>query len=82
MLCKDPKVFLSGRKHVVFIPLSFSSDHIETLFEIEGYVSCLQKLGISAYRCPALGRRKEWMQAIATILKTSTLVSNDALIRK
>ena len=26
---------MEDRKHVVFLPLSFSSDHIETLFEIE-----------------------------------------------
>ncbi len=80
-LCRQPQLFMEGKKQVVFIPVSFSSDHVETLFEIEGYVSCLQKLGVPAYRCPALGRREDWMDAAAEMLKENAFVSNDALIR-
>ncbi len=81
-LCKKPQDWLGNKKHVVIIPLSFSSDHIETLFEIEQlYVSSLRLLGISAYRCPALGRREDWVASAAGIIEQGGHTSNQALIR-
>lgn len=81
-LCKKPEEFIGDKKHVVFLPLSFSSDHIETLFEIEElYVGSLKAQRISAYRCPALGRRSDWVDAAAEIIKDRSFVSNQMLIR-
>ncbi|MES2200001.1 MAG: ferrochelatase [Chlamydiota bacterium] len=81
-ICTDPHLFLDPKKPVVFIPLSFSSDHIETLFEVEEeYVKPLQALGLFAYRCPALGRRKDWVEAAKEIIQGSKLVENHTLIR-
>ena len=69
-LCKRPTEIFQGKKHAVFIPLSFSSDHIETLFEIEQlYVAPLLDLGFSAFRCPALGRKEEWIEGGEKILQ-------------
>lgn len=69
-------------KQVVFVPLSFTSDHIETLFEIEKlYVTAVQKRGIPAYRCPALNLEPYWVDALAEIAQAEELASNASLIR-
>jgi protoporphyrin/coproporphyrin ferrochelatase len=58
-LCEIPLTWNHGRKNVVFIPLSFTSDHIETLFEIEyQYLPPIRKQGLNAYRCPAMTEGK------------------------
>ncbi len=81
-ICTNPHLFLDPKKPVIFIPLSFSSDHIETLFEVEEeYIKPLQALGFLAYRCPALGRRKDWAEAAKEIIQSSNLVENKTLIR-
>ncbi|NDD57736.1 MAG: ferrochelatase [Chlamydiae bacterium] len=68
--------------NVVFIPLSFTSDHIETLFEVEQqYLPAVKKNGFSAYRCPAFNRREDWSDAVSTIIQQSDLVSTQMLIR-
>lgn len=72
----------TGRK-VVVVPLSFTSDHIETLFEIEQlYLPSIREKGIVALRCPALNRRKDWIEAIAKIIKEKEGVSTQMLLRK
>lgn len=74
---------IEGYKNVVFVPLSFTSDHIETLFEIEHlYLPLVQKRGINAYRCPALNLREDWLKAICEIFQHSSLLSNSMLIRR
>jgi ferrochelatase len=81
-LCNDPAQYFCKSKPVVFVPLSFSSDHIETLFEIEElYVGSLRSQGFLAYRCPALGRRKDWVDAMVEIIQGRSCVANDSLIR-
>lgn len=81
-LCKNPTHWNQGRSHIVFIPLSFTSDHIETLFEIEyQYVVEIQKQGLKAFRCPALNHRSDWMDSLVKIVYESPLVSNDSLVR-
>ncbi len=70
------------KKHVVFVPLSFTSDHIETLFEIEDlYLPIIRKKGLKAYRVPALNLEKYWINAIKDILEVSDLSTNSMLIR-
>lgn len=72
-----------GRKEVLFIPLSFTSDHIETLYEIEKlYLPLIQEKGLHAHRLDALNLEPYWIDAIASILENSSTVSNDRLIRK
>lgn len=76
---------LSWRKdcvQVVFIPLSFTSDHIETLFEIEyQYMPLIRERGLSAYRCPAFNLREQWLDAIEEIIASSNKEDTKALIR-
>jgi ferrochelatase len=81
-ICEQILNIHEGRKQVVVIPLSFTSDHIETLFEVEQqYLPIIRKKGLKAYRCPALNLRKEWIAAIDDIVRTSDVVGTQMLIR-
>lgn len=73
----------TDRKHIVVVPLSFTSDHIETLVEIEKqYLPILVEQGKNAYRCPALNHEPYWQRAICDILRNpSSKLSNHMLIR-
>ncbi len=80
-VCREIHEWRKGRETVIFIPLSFTSDHIETLFEIEQlYLPVITRRGLRAYRCPALNLRKDWLEAIPAILQTVDRVPNDSLI--
>jgi ferrochelatase len=71
------------RKNVIFIPLSFTSDHIETLFEIEKlYMPSVIEQGLNAYRCPALNQEPYWIDALIEILEEKDLQATEDLIRK
>jgi len=66
--CEKALEWLEGRKNVVMVPLSFTSDHIETLFEIEKlYLPILSSKGLNAFRCPALNREAYWIEALYEI---------------
>jgi ferrochelatase len=81
-MCEIPQTWNLGRRNVVFIPLSFTSDHIETLFEIEyQYLPAIRAQGLEAFRCPAMNLRQEWLDAIAQILKEPFYTRNEHLVR-
>lgn len=81
-VCQDIKKWCENRKNVAFVPVSFTSDHIETLFEIETqYMSVIREQGLNAYRIPAFTLDPEWIQSILDILKESNLCANQMLIR-
>ncbi len=80
-LSKEPSKWIQDRKHVVFIPLSFTSDHLETLYEVEyTYLAEINSKGISAHRCAALNQRTDWLDALVLIAQTAQS-ENQALIR-
>lgn len=69
------------KKIVLFIPLSFTSDHIETLFEIEEqYLKPLSEKGIEAYRVNAIHEDFSWVEDLLS--NSSTYVSNAMLVRR
>ncbi|MBJ7449152.1 MAG: ferrochelatase [Parachlamydiales bacterium] len=82
-VCENPPKEWFG-KTVLFIPLSFTSDHIETLFEIEQlYLPELKKVGIDARRVPALTLRLDWIQAIEYLIEnTEKFSTTEDLVRK
>lgn len=81
-VCSDILSWNQGRKQVVFVPLSFPSDHIETLFEIEyQYLPLIREKGLLAYRCPALNLEPYWIEGIANLFLESPTVKNQYLIR-
>lgn len=70
-------------RNVVVVPLSFTSDHIETLFEIEQqYLPVLKKRGYQAIRCPALNLEGDWIDGICSILQGEEWSTNAMLIRQ
>lgn len=71
-VCKNILEWNQGRRTVVFAPIAFTSDHIETLFEIERlYLPLIQKQGLRALRCPALNCESIWIDAIESILQSA-----------
>jgi ferrochelatase len=72
-----------GLKNCVIVPISFTSDHIETLFEIEKlYLPIIRAKGMNAYRCPALNQEPYWIDALVEILESPEFFSTQSLIRK
>ncbi len=79
-VCKDVKAW--AKKHVVVIPISFTSDHIETLFEIEYlYLPLIRDQGFEAYRLDSLTIDQPWLETIEAILGRRDYVANQMLIR-
>lgn len=71
------------REKVLVIPLSFTSDHIETLYEIEElYLPLLRERGKEAERLSAFNRDPRWIAALGEIVEESSdLLPNQMLIR-
>jgi protoporphyrin/coproporphyrin ferrochelatase len=81
--CEKILEWSEGRSHLFFVPVSFTSDHIETLVEIErDYLPKVVAAGLSAYRVPALNQREEWVEGICSILKETTPCGNQMLVRR
>jgi ferrochelatase len=75
-------VWGKGCGNALFIPLSFTSDHVETLFEIqEQYLPVVEKQGFHVRRCPALNRRPDWIEAMAAMMREKEGKANGDLIR-
>lgn len=60
-----------GHKHVVVVPIAFTSDHIETLSELDReYAEVARHAGITHYeRAPALNDRPRFLDALAEIVR-------------
>jgi protoporphyrin/coproporphyrin ferrochelatase len=81
-VCQGIKSWSADKKHVIVVPVAFTSDHIETLFEIEQlYLPIVRQAGLAAYRLPALSHRPDWIQGILSILDTADYHPNHHLIR-
>ncbi|KAJ1878123.1 hypothetical protein LPJ66_011952 [Kickxella alabastrina] len=61
----------SGYKSLVMVPIAFTSDHIETLFELDiEYGEVAEKAGITQFlRAEALNDHPPFIDALATIVK-------------
>ncbi|CEG71933.1 Putative Ferrochelatase [Rhizopus microsporus] len=61
----------AGRKNIVVVPIAFTSDHIETLFELDQeYASEAKELGITGWkRVDALNDEPLFVKAMANIVK-------------
>jgi protoporphyrin/coproporphyrin ferrochelatase len=58
-----------GYNNAVLIPIAFTSDHIETLFELDAtYVAEAQKLGMKVRRAKALNDEPLFIQALADVV--------------
>lgn len=59
-----------GQKNVLVVPIAFTSDHIETLSELDiEYAELAHSLGMTGFtRAPALNARPEFLEALADIV--------------
>jgi ferrochelatase len=59
-----------GQKNVLVVPIAFTSDHIETLSELDiEYAELAHSLGMTGFRrAPALNARPELLDALADIV--------------
>lgn len=59
-----------GRKNVLVVPIAFTSDHIETLSEIDiEYGHLAASLGMTGFRrAPSLNARPEFLDALADVI--------------
>lgn len=81
-VCQKIGEWAQGCKNVVVVPLSFTSDHIETLYEIEElYLTRICKGGFNAFRCPALNRNGDWIETIVELFQGKEGLANPMLIR-
>ena len=60
-----------GHKHLLVVPIAFTSDHIETLSELDReYGEVAHQVGITHYRrAPALNDRPRFLDALAAIVR-------------
>jgi ferrochelatase len=60
-----------GHRHVLVVPIAFTSDHIETLSELDReYGEVAHQAGITSYvRAPALNDRPRFLDALADIVR-------------
>lgn len=81
-VCQDIEKWSEGRKTLIFVPISFTSDHIETLFEMEQlYLPIIMKKGLQPHRLPAPNRRLDWLDALVDIVSEFNPVSTSMLVR-
>ncbi len=66
---------------VIVVPISFTSDHLETLFEIEEeYLPPLRAHNIQAYRLPAFNRHPDWVTVLHELGKQEDLCVPHAML--
>merc|ERR1711924_328077 len=61
-----------GHKHVLCVPIAFTSDHVETLFEIDiEYAEEAEEAGIEIFRrAPSLNGSATFQDALADIVQS------------
>ncbi|MBI4743827.1 MAG: ferrochelatase [Actinobacteria bacterium] len=69
------KLASEGVKEILIVPISFVSDHIETLYEIDiEYAELAKSLGVELFkRTPSLNDSESFIMALADIVKQSML---------
>ena len=72
----------AGSKHVLVVPISFVSDHVETLYEIDiEHREQARELGIQDYRMmPGLNDSPDFIAALAGLVKRAAGVTTDGLL--
>ncbi len=81
-VCRDVSSWGQGRQDLIVVPISFTSDHVETLIEIEkSYLPLVRGQGVRAYRCPAVNQSPDWIGALQELSLETQLFSTEALVR-
>jgi len=57
-------------QHLVFLPIAFVNDHLETLYEIgHTYFAAARQLGMAPYRVPAIEDHPAYVSALAHLVR-------------
>lgn len=81
-VCEQIEKYANPESKVILIPLSFTSDHIETLFEIkETYIPILEANHYEAVMVPSLNLEPHWVDTLKTLFNSKEWVNNQMLIR-
>ena len=77
-VCENINKYINTNdKIIIFIPIAFTMDHLETLYEIENeYMPVIKESGLNVYRCPTLGLDNKWIYNIENIINDETLYKN------
>lgn len=83
-VCQDPH-WTQGRRKILIVPLAFTSDHIETLSEIENqYIPLLKAAGFEAKRVSALNSSSKFVDALTFLIQSyesdSKAIANQFLV--
>jgi ferrochelatase len=71
---KEIEIAVKTQKALVIVPIAFVSEHSETLVELDiEYKSIADKYKIEYLRVPALGTDKDFISALANIVKEKSL---------
>jgi ferrochelatase len=58
-----------GIRRILAVPISFVSDHVETLYEIDMlYADMMAEQGVRLYRTPSLNDRPRFVKALASLV--------------
>ena len=81
-MCEKIEKWADPDQKIVIVPLSFTSDHIETLFEIEEtYMPILRANHYETARVPALNLHPTWIEALKGLFHSKEWTNNHMLIR-
>lgn len=82
-ISKNIQKYTEGKSHVVFLPFTFTSDHIETLVEIEKqYIPLITDSGFSSSRVPCFTQEETFCNTLLSLFKDSSSITTEMLIRK
>lgn len=80
-VCEKIMSWHEGRENIVFVPVTFTSDHLETLHEVESeYMTIIADQGLKPYRLSAFNRDEAWVEAIVEILQEFTPTHTSMLV--
>ena len=71
------KLSREGKRYVLLVPLSFVSDHIETLYDIDIiYKKLAESLGMTFHRTNSLNDSPKFIESLAGIIKGHLIIAN------
>lgn len=81
-VCEKIERWAKPHQKIVVIPLSFTSDHIETLYEIDQiYLPILKANHYEAVRVPALNQTPLWIETLHQLFLSQDWCNTQMLIR-
>ena len=80
-VCHDILHWNENRHQLIVVPIAFTSDHIETLFEIDQeYLPILKQRGIHACRAQALNHHPLWLKAVEKLCQKPAHLTTQMLV--